>query len=43
MEKNGNNLKESPQVKSLVIVFSYHHNNTEKIAERLSHTCLVPR
>ncbi len=32
MEKNGNTLKESPQVKSLVIVFSYHHNNTEKIA-----------
>ena len=26
------NLKESPQVKSLVVVFSYHHNNTEKIA-----------
>jgi len=32
MEKNGDNLKESPQVKSLVIVFSYHHKNTEKIA-----------
>jgi flavodoxin len=32
MEKNGDNLKESPNVKSLVIVFSYHHNNTEKIA-----------
>jgi flavodoxin len=32
MEKNEDNLKESPQVKSLVIVFSYHHNNTEKIA-----------
>jgi len=32
MEKNGDNLKESSQVKSLVIVFSYHHNNTEKIA-----------
>jgi flavodoxin len=32
MEKKGDNLKESPQVKSLVIVFSYHHNNTEKIA-----------
>ena len=26
------NLEESPPVKSLVIVFSYHHNNTEKIA-----------
>ena len=32
MEKNEDNPKESPQVKSLVIVFSYHHNNTEKIA-----------
>ena len=32
MEKNGDNLKESPKVKSLVVVFSYHHNNTEKIA-----------
>jgi len=32
MEQNADNLKESPQVKSLVIVFSYHHNNTEKIA-----------
>jgi flavodoxin len=32
MEKNGDNFEESPQVKFLVIVFSYHHNNTEKIA-----------
>ena len=32
MEKNGDTLKEPPQVKSLVIVFSYHHKNTEKIA-----------
>ena len=32
MEKNGDTLKESLQVKSLVIVFSYHHKNTEKIA-----------
>ena len=32
MEKNEENLKESPQVKSLVFVFSYHHNNTGKIA-----------
>jgi len=31
MEKNENNRKE-PQMKSLVIVFSYHHNNTDKIA-----------
>jgi flavodoxin len=33
MEKNAQDLKESPNVKSLVIVFSYHHNNTEKIAK----------
>jgi flavodoxin len=32
MEKNAQELKESPNVKSLVVVFSYHHNNTEKIA-----------
>jgi flavodoxin len=32
MEKNANDSKESSQVKSLVVVFSYHHNNTEKIA-----------
>ncbi len=32
MEKIKNNLKESPDMKSLVVVFSYHHNNTEKIA-----------
>jgi flavodoxin len=35
MEKNGDDLIESPQVKSLVVVFSYHHNNTEKLA----HAC----
>lgn len=33
MEKNGEDLIESPQVKSLVVVFSYHHRNTEKIAK----------
>jgi flavodoxin len=32
MEKMENNLKESLPVKSIVIVFSSHHNNTEKIA-----------
>ncbi len=32
MEKNENNAKESQPMKSLVVVFSYHHNNTEKIA-----------
>jgi len=32
MEKNAHDRKASPNVKSLVVVFSYHHNNTEKIA-----------
>jgi flavodoxin len=32
MEKTVNDIKESSQVKSLVVVFSCHHNNTEKIA-----------
>jgi flavodoxin len=35
MEKNAHDRKESPEVKSLVVVFSYHHGNTEKIA----HAC----
>ena len=38
MEKNATDRKESPNVKSLVVVFSYHHGNTEKIA-----TCLCKR
>ena len=36
MEKMENNLNESQPVKSLVIVFSYHHNNTEKIANAIA-------
>jgi len=32
MEQNEDDLKESQPVKSLVVVFSYHHGNTEKIA-----------
>jgi flavodoxin len=32
MEKKRNDLEETLPVKSLVVVFSYHHNNTEKIA-----------
>ena len=32
MEKNAGDLKESQNMKSLVVVFSYHHHNTEKIA-----------
>ena len=35
MEKNAHDRKESREVKSLVVVFSYHHGNTEKIA----HAC----
>jgi len=33
MEMEGNELKEPLPVKSLVVVFSYHHKNTEKIAK----------
>ncbi|MDD1685027.1 MAG: flavodoxin family protein [Methanoregula sp.] len=33
MEKKGNELEDSLPVKSLVVVFSYHHKNTEKIAK----------
>jgi flavodoxin len=36
MEKNAQELKESQNVKSLVVVFSYHHNNTEKIANAVA-------
>jgi flavodoxin len=32
MEKKGIEFEDTLPVKSLVIVFSYHHNNTEKIA-----------
>ena len=32
MEKKGNEVEDRLPVKSLVVVFSYHHNNTEKIA-----------
>jgi flavodoxin len=36
MEKKGIKFEDTPQVKSLVIVFSYHHNNTEKIAHAMA-------
>jgi len=36
MEKNRNGLKNSLQMKSLIVLFSYHHNNTEKIAKAIS-------
>jgi hypothetical protein len=35
MEMNGNEQKGSCAMKSLVVVFSYHHNNTEKIANAM--------
>jgi flavodoxin len=37
MEKKGNELEELLPVKSLVVVFSYHHHNTEKIANVCAH------
>ncbi len=36
MEKNGNESKDTLPVKSLVVVFSYHHGNTEKIAHTIA-------
>jgi flavodoxin len=36
MEKTGTDSKDIPPVKSLVIVFSYHHGNTEKIAHAIA-------
>ncbi len=32
MEGKGSNLKDQPPVKALLIVYSYHHMNTEKVA-----------
>jgi len=36
MEKNGTDSKNTEVLRSLVIVFSYHHNNTEKIANTIA-------
>jgi flavodoxin len=36
MEKNGIDAKNPQELRSLVIVFSYHHNNTEKIANTIA-------
>ena len=33
MENKGNELKDPLQMKNLIVLFSYHHNNTEKIAK----------
>ncbi len=37
METNGKEAWDPPPVKSLVVVFSYHHKNTEKIARVIAH------
>ena len=37
MEKKGNEVEELPPVKSLLVVFSSHHHNTEKIANACAH------
>ena len=42
MEQNGPDLKNGAPVKSLVIVFSYHHNNTEKIASTCARILNAP-
>ena len=36
MEKNGTDFQNPQELRSLVIVFSYHHNNTEKIARAIA-------
>lgn len=36
MENKVNNQKDSLSMKSLIVLFSYHHNNTEKIAKAIS-------
>ena len=36
METKGNESKDTLPVKSLVVVFSYHHKNTEKIAHTIA-------
>jgi flavodoxin len=36
MEKNGTNTGNLQELRSLVVVFSYHHNNTEKIANTIA-------
>jgi flavodoxin len=36
MEKTGNESEDTTPVKSLVIVYSYHHGNTEKIAHTMA-------
>jgi flavodoxin len=42
MEKNGNVFGNPLPVKSLFVVFSYHHNNTEKIANTMANVLGAP-
>jgi len=42
METNGNEQVGSTPVKSLVVVFSYHHGNTEKIAHAVAGVLHAP-
>ena len=42
MEKKGIEFEDTLPVKSLVIVFSYHHNNTEKIANACANVLGAP-
>jgi flavodoxin len=42
MEKKGNEQGDSTPVKSLVVVFSYHHGNTEKIAHAVANVLDAP-
>lgn len=42
MEKKGNEHGETLPVKSLVVVFSYHHKNTEKIANVIAKVLDAP-
>jgi len=42
MEKKGNEFEDRLPVKSLVVVFSYHHKNTEKIAHAIAKVLDAP-
>jgi flavodoxin len=42
MEKKGNEQGDSTPVQSLVVVFSYHHGNTEKIAHAVANVLDAP-
>jgi flavodoxin len=42
MELNGNEPKDPHAMKSLVVVFSYHHKNTEKIASVVANVLGAP-